>query len=89
MRPTSFDIRNFHGLIITTFSIMGKCYYCDYCKKGFPDNRVSREKHLKSFAHQLAYKQHYASCTDPLELVKSMPENVRKNFISLDNFLKR
>ena len=66
---------------------MGKQYFCDYCLKGFPDNRSSREKHLKSNQHKLAYQEYYSSRTDPLTMVIFMPKSVR-TYLLITAFLE-
>ena len=60
---------------------MGKQYFCDYCVKGFPDNRSSRQKHLKSNQHKMAYKEYYSSQTDPLTMLCLRPKSVRFYFL--------
>ena len=50
---------------------MGKQYMCEYCKKGFPDNRSARYKHLKSAQHLMNRKKYYFSFLSPLEIYES------------------
>ena len=65
---------------------MGKQYFCDYCLKGFPDNRSSREKHLRSNQHKIAYKDYYTSCTDPLTIHCLIPKSVRNDIFYAEFF---
>ena len=55
---------------------MGKQFLCDYCLKGFPDNKSSREKHLRSNQHKNAYREYYVSCCNPQEVFAFLPGNV-------------
>lgn len=59
---------------------MGKQFFCDYCSKGFPDNKSSREKHLKSNQHKNTYREYYTSLSKPLEVYNSIPDNVGINY---------
>ncbi|KAL5257364.1 hypothetical protein ACHWQZ_G012336 [Mnemiopsis leidyi] len=72
-------------LFSKSFVEMGKQYFCDYCVKGFPDNRSSRQKHLKSNQHKMAYKEYYSSQTDPLTMLCLRPKSgeICKNYEKL------
>ena len=50
---------------------MGRSYFCDYCLKGFPDNRTSRNRHLTGAQHKTKVREFYAECTEPLKLLES------------------
>ncbi|GFO24441.1 Zinc finger matrin-type protein 5 [Plakobranchus ocellatus] len=49
---------------------MGKRYYCDYCKKSFADNPVSRKTHLNGVVHGQNKRSHYNALRDEEETLK-------------------
>ena len=49
------------GLGMRLMIAMPKRYYCDYCKKSFPDNPQSRKRHLNGIGHKRNRRMHYDS----------------------------